>query len=112
MTMSNHADDPRDRIFGRDDLLAQLKRRQREILDIVEETAGAEARSALKIGLPVSGVPLEMTDLLREYRTLGKEISRRNSMRASRQMSRFLSGINEDGSELSEEARQWWLNRY
>ena len=94
---------------GRDDLLAQLN------------TKSASLEAQLRTLVPIDhgiiptepdlGWPPEAIELYGELDRLTREISRRNSMRCSRQISEVMKEL-DSGKSMSPAVSRWWRNRY
>ena len=62
-------------------------------------------------GDPPESWPVEAHSVFREYRVVEAELARRNSMRGSGEISRFMKEL-DSGQPLSDEVLRWWLARY
>jgi len=100
-----------DQVFPEDPATIPLKDREQTLLGHLREITGEDLRPALMPTDTPPSWPTEAHDLLRSYLEVSKELSRLNSQRESKRISRFMNAANGE-AEMSDAIRRWWLNRY
>ena len=102
---------PKDQIFNEDKSIADLTSYRRQLLEVLSEAVGYELNEVL-LGLePEEAWSSHAKGIFAKYRKLSDEISRLNSQRCSRQLTRFMSGVSDD-EDMADGMMRWWMNRY
>ena len=100
-----------DQIFQLDDTIEALRRRGERLRLELTSLVGEELTPALMPAEPDDAWSEEAKQVFAAYRAVQNELTRRNSRRASIQLSRFMKpGRRGEGDR--DEGLAWWIDRY
>ncbi len=100
-----------DRIFFEDPETIRLKHEEAMLLDQLRLATGETTSMAMLPLEPSAHWHESAVQIHARLLEVSGELSRLNSRRTSRQLSRFLQGV-EGSDEMTDAMRRWWMNRY